>query len=226
MKAIVISCKTITEDIENFENGSNVRPDDRDQLDNLKNYLSEALTTLMSSAKSYATSQGKTPVPDLEDSLLNLTDSIVDLIRYSKDIRDGDMGRKDSYRGPAGAKTVSELKEYIKDNTDKIVVSIQSLLYNLRESTSFDNDFLDNVNNITSIVDEIINESHDTLDSLNANEYKPDIGKYIFLNIYNIYYNFNLYYINFKYKNNKYIFIVILIPFFYFNFYLFLYFLL
>jgi len=175
MKAIVISCKTITEDIENFENGSNVRPDDRDQLDNLKNYLSEALTTLMSSAKSYATSQGKTPVPDLEDSLLNLTDSIVDLVRYSKDIRDGDIGRKDNYRGPSGAKTVSELKEYIKDNTDKIVVSIQSLLYNLRESTSFDNDFLDNVNNITSIVDEIINESHDTLDSLNANEYKPDI---------------------------------------------------
>jgi len=37
MKAIVISCKTITEDIEKFENASNIRSDEREHLDNLKN---------------------------------------------------------------------------------------------------------------------------------------------------------------------------------------------
>jgi len=177
MKAIVISCKTITEDIENFENTTNIRTDERDQLDNLKNYLSEVLTNLMSSAKSYATSQGKSPVPELEDSLLSLTDSVVDLIRYTKDIKGSISPGRDNYkgRGHSGAKTVPELKDYIKDNTDKIVVSIQSLLYNLRESNSFDDEFLDIVNGITSIVDNIINESHDTLDSLSASDYKPDI---------------------------------------------------
>jgi len=176
MKDIVISCKTITEDIENFEQSTDLRSDEREQLDILKNYLSESLTTLMNSAKSYATSQGKTPSPDLEDSLLSLTDTVVDLIRYTKDLSSGTSPRKDSYRGGSSkAKTVPQLRDFIKDNTDKIVVSIQSLLYNLRQSSTFDNEFLDIVNGITSIVDEIINESHDTLDSLSASEYKPDI---------------------------------------------------
>jgi hypothetical protein len=181
MKAIVISCKTITEDIEKFENASNIRSDEREHLDNLKNYLSESLTTLMTSAKSYATSQGKSPVPELEDSLLSLTDSVVDLIRYARDLkidlRGGASSRRKEYKGreSSNAKSVPELKDFIKDNTDKIVVSIQSLLYNLRESNSFDNEFLDIVSGITSIVDDIINESHDTLDNLSASDYKPDI---------------------------------------------------
>ena len=118
MKSIVISCKTITEDIENYENSTDLRNDDRDHLDDLKNYLSEALTTLMTAAKSYATSQGKTPVPDLEDSLLSLTDSVVDLIRYTKDIKGSISPGRDNYkgRGHSGAKTVPELKViYIKN---------------------------------------------------------------------------------------------------------------
>jgi len=125
MKSIVISCKTITEDIENYENSTDLRNDDRDHLDDLKNYLSEALTTLMTAAKSYATSQGKTPVPDLEDSLLSLTDTVVDLIRSSKEIScNGDVPppRKESFRkrdrdrergrGKSSAKTVPELKVF------------------------------------------------------------------------------------------------------------------
>eukprot|EP00833_Pecoramyces_ruminatium_P009935 jgi/Orpsp1_1/1183967/evm.model.c7180000087424.1 len=112
MKAIVISCKTITEDIGDFENTSNIRSDQREQLDTLKNYLSESLTTLMTSAKSYATSQGKSPVPELEDSLLSLTDSVIDLIKYARDLNNGSSsGRKEyMYRGSSNAKTVPELK--------------------------------------------------------------------------------------------------------------------
>jgi len=177
MKAIVISCKTITEDIGDFESTSDIRTDQREQLDTLKNYLSESLTALMTSAKSYATSQGKSSEPKLEDSLLSLTDSVIDLVKYASFLNNDDSSsRKDyMYRGSSNAKTVPELKDFIKDNTDKIVVSIQSLLYNLRESNSFDDEFLDIVNGITSIVDDIIKESHDTLDSLNSNDYKPDI---------------------------------------------------
>jgi len=62
-------------------------------------------------------------------------------------------------------------------------------LYNLRESNSFDDEFLDIVNGITSIVDNIINESHDTLDSLSASDYKPDIG--MIYNIYILFFYFN-----------------------------------
>lgn len=176
MKSIVISCKTITEDIEKFENTSSMRSDQREQLDTLKNYLSSALTTLMTAAKSYATSYGKTPVSNLENASEFLTDTVMDLVKFAKRLKSNDSSptRKESYN-QHNAKTISQLKEFIEGNTNKIVTSIQTLLYTLRQSNSFDDNFNDAISGITKIVDDIINESHDTLDSLDSSDYKPNI---------------------------------------------------
>jgi hypothetical protein len=79
MKAVVISCKAITEEIEHFEDENNVMRND-DLLNDLKSQLSNALTGLMGSAKRHATGNGRTSTSELENSSRNLTDIVYDLV--------------------------------------------------------------------------------------------------------------------------------------------------
>lgn len=86
MKAIVIACKSITEDTEAFENSPQNRLSDNemDQLSSIKVRLSNALTTLMTNAKNHATSFGNSPQSVLESSATTLTATIVDLVELVK----------------------------------------------------------------------------------------------------------------------------------------------
>jgi hypothetical protein len=68
MKQIVISCKNITEDIEIFETSAqnNLNQQQRENLANIKDRLSSALTNLMTSAKNHSSNFGTLPVSILE----------------------------------------------------------------------------------------------------------------------------------------------------------------
>lgn len=82
MKAIVIACKNITEDTENFENTStNLTDSERDQLADIKNRLAGALNGLMNAAKVHATSMGSSDVAVLDAAATQLTATIVELVK-------------------------------------------------------------------------------------------------------------------------------------------------
>ena len=82
MKAIVISCRNITQDSENF-NSTNEK---EDELARLKDEMSDKLGVLMNAAKSFATSSGRPnpdPVLKAKDSLAIIVFDLLDLVNGS-----------------------------------------------------------------------------------------------------------------------------------------------
>ncbi|KAJ3290305.1 component of the polarisome [Borealophlyctis nickersoniae] len=191
MKAIVIACKNITEDTENYENSSDtLTPDERDQLADTKNQLSGALTNLMTAAKHHATNYGSSNVADLDGAATQLTATIVELVKMLRFKRDGNegggggaggsAGRSDAYdTGMNGGRRprpesyeIDELKIFLEKQTDMIVQAIQTLLYAMRQSTTFGQDFKDTVRGITDIVDNLVSVSRRTLAKPSAVEFR------------------------------------------------------
>lgn len=87
MKSIVISCKTITEETEQYESTITKRMtmQDKGKLVQVKNRISQALTGLMASAKAHATRYAENlPTTgsrnSLESSATQLTAGIVELV--------------------------------------------------------------------------------------------------------------------------------------------------
>ncbi|KAJ3044724.1 component of the polarisome [Rhizophlyctis rosea] len=182
MKGIVIACKNITEDTEAFENSSeSLTPEERDQLSDTKNNLSAALTNLMTAAKNHATSYGAANIADLEGAASELTATIVGLVkmlRLKGGERGGDrgMGGEGGYEGgrkerPASYE-IDELKVFLEKQTDSIVQAIQSLLYAMRQSTTFGQEFKDTVSGITTIVDNLVTVSRRTLSKPSASDFR------------------------------------------------------
>ncbi|KAI9094657.1 hypothetical protein DFS34DRAFT_582702 [Phlyctochytrium arcticum] len=182
MKSIVIACKNITEDTENFENTTtSLREDERDQLAETKNRLAGALNNLMNAAKVHATSLGSSNVGVLDSAATQLTATIVELVKLlrlkrgqaAENGQDGDRGTmysNDSGRGEAY--DIDELKIFLERQTDQIVQAIQTLLYAMRQSTTFGQDFKDTVSGITSIVDNLVTVSRRTLSKPSATEFR------------------------------------------------------
>lgn len=86
MKSIVISCKSITEEVDNYEQrkGAYMNAEDKSNLDSCKARLSATLKNLMSAAKNHATGYGISPVSLLDASAGHLTAAVVDLVKAVK----------------------------------------------------------------------------------------------------------------------------------------------
>ncbi|RIA81436.1 hypothetical protein C1645_837032 [Glomus cerebriforme] len=86
MKSIVIACKGITEEVENYEQRKSgyMRVEDKSNLDTCKSRLSSTLKNLMTAAKNHSTGYGVSPVSLLDAAAGHLTASVVDLVKVVK----------------------------------------------------------------------------------------------------------------------------------------------
>ncbi|KAJ1569813.1 component of the polarisome [Nowakowskiella sp. JEL0078] len=180
-KSIVIACKNITEDTETYESSATfaqLSAADREILSQIKDKLSNSLSSLMTAAKAHATSYGNSPVSAVDQAATNLTAIIVDVLKILK-IKGDSNSTASTSTLPSDPPTqqiqgleVDQLKLYLEKQTDQIVQAIQSLLLAMRtpvsQSSSLsqvqqDNDFRENVKGITVIVENLVTVSFDTL---------------------------------------------------------------
>jgi hypothetical protein len=111
MKAVVISCKTITEDIEGAEATMAYNDNERGMLANAKGQLSASLSGLMAVAKAHAA--GSSWGPDaLVSATNNLTGAVNELARAAGTVRP-EMDHVDaSSQPPAQAVMAPQVVEY------------------------------------------------------------------------------------------------------------------
>jgi hypothetical protein len=81
MKTIVMTCKSITEDVERYESKNGLTLDKQTKLQSLKGPFSRELAHLVSAAKAHVNSMGISPVGLLDVAASNLTNTVVDLVK-------------------------------------------------------------------------------------------------------------------------------------------------
>jgi len=87
MKSIVITCKNITEESDEYErlNENTFTDEEQDKLIEIKNNLSVALTNLMSVTKNHATNYPNVSSSFIESAASDLSVTIVSLVRTLKE---------------------------------------------------------------------------------------------------------------------------------------------
>ncbi|CAG8485028.1 4490_t:CDS:10 [Diversispora eburnea] len=153
MKSIVIACKSITEEVDQYEQRkiSIMKTEDKDKLYSLKTKLSATLTNLMTAAKNHATGYGISPVSLLDAAASHLTASVVDLVKLVKLRR-------------SNKNTDGRNGDFLERQTESIVQAIQTLLAAIRNQ-SHGNELTDNINTITTIVLNVIAVCQDSFNS-------------------------------------------------------------
>ncbi|KAJ3094223.1 component of the polarisome [Phlyctochytrium planicorne] len=174
MKAIVIACKNITEDTEAHENSSaSITTQEKDELEDVKNKLSQSLTALMTSAKTHATNFGSIPISYLEESSSNLTETINELVTSLQKSNRSGHENGDNVPQETESYDIDDLKIFLEKQTDSIVQAIQTLLYAMRNQTgAFGEDFKATVSGITGIVENLIGVSKRTLATPSATPFR------------------------------------------------------
>lgn len=81
MKTIVMTCKSITEDVERHESKNSMTLDKQTKLQSLKGPFSKELAHLVSAAKAHVNSMGISPVGLLDMAASNLTNTVVELVK-------------------------------------------------------------------------------------------------------------------------------------------------
>ncbi|KAI9487944.1 hypothetical protein BDB00DRAFT_933082 [Zychaea mexicana] len=180
MQKIVMTCKKVTEEVEQHETRGGLSSLAQSNLYSLKSQFSTALTHLLTAAKNHANGMGISPVSLLDAAAGHMTTVMVDLakllgIKPSSESSNGDidaMGmncggslrRKDSGNGKSSNSRIAaaaaagdallpeELSEYLKSETDHIVQTIQRLLAALRSPRDAEQVY----GIITSIVDIVV----------------------------------------------------------------------
>ncbi|KAJ1569780.1 component of the polarisome [Nowakowskiella sp. JEL0078] len=192
MKAIVLSCKEITESTERFESNLRLRQETRERLNIIKNRLSQGLAGLMSSAKLHATSpHGTTPIVQLENNAKNLTNTINELLQVLRKVeRDGNRSQERGERAdeqrdrervlnenyPGNEEiNVDELRLFLEQQTDLMVQGIQSVLMLMKQTSNLGPDFGRTVRNITEIVNNVVQVSRRVLQRSNKRNQAEDI---------------------------------------------------
>ncbi|KAI8581600.1 hypothetical protein K450DRAFT_232101 [Umbelopsis ramanniana AG] len=108
MKAVVVSCKAITEDVETYENDEtkDIDADKKDRLYAMKSQFSKGLSNLMAAAKTHANGMGISPVSLLDAAATHLTSTVVELIKLFG-MRNGTGSDRDSVQPEESAKQAS-----------------------------------------------------------------------------------------------------------------------
>ncbi|ORX76671.1 hypothetical protein BCR32DRAFT_283927 [Anaeromyces robustus] len=191
MKSIVITCKNITEESDEYErvNEKTFSIDEQDKLIEIKENLSVALTHLMNVTKNHATRYPEVSPSFIESATSELSDTIVSLVRTLKDHQNRLLNQpplsrsregSDARQRPINPNTmnmgeytpnneqvydVQELKHFLEERTDLIVQGIQALLQKIQQPNASNMEFSDAIAHITGIVDNVINASQNTFSS-------------------------------------------------------------
>ncbi|KAH8549939.1 hypothetical protein BGW37DRAFT_428357 [Umbelopsis sp. PMI_123] len=147
MKAVVVSCKAITEDVEAYENDEtkDIDAEKKDRLYAMKSQFSKGLSNLMVAAKTHANGMGISPVSLLDAAATHLTSTVVELIKLFG-MRNGKGSDRDSAQPEDGGKQAGSPPDkkpqtcpaYLKRQTDQVVQTIQQLLAALRTPSRCD----------------------------------------------------------------------------------------
>jgi DNA repair exonuclease SbcCD ATPase subunit len=110
MRAIVVACKTITEDCDAFESRNSLAPLDKESIARIKQQLSTCLTLQMKNAKECATTANESGVKVLYESTCALTSVVVDLITTVNRIVDQTLANSMMAEPPKSSYNLQELK--------------------------------------------------------------------------------------------------------------------
>jgi len=187
MKSIVITCKNITEESDEYEklNENTFTVEEQDKLIEIKENLSIALTNLMGVTKNHATNYPNVSPSFIESATSDLSVTIVSLVRTLKEhqnrllgqpnrsgqqlqqtpINSGAMNMGEYNSNNEQVFNVPELKHFLEEKTDLIVQGIQSLLQKIQQPNATNEEFSDAISHITSIVDNVIGASQNTFSS-------------------------------------------------------------
>jgi len=184
MKSIVITCKNITEESDEYErlNESTFTFEEQEKIIEIKENLSIALTNLMNVTKNHATQYPNVSPSFIESATSDLSVTIVSLVRTLKEHQTRLLGGKapSQQLPPINPKTmnmgeftpnnqqiydVHELKVFLEEKTDLIVQGIQSLLLKIQQPNATNEEFSSSIAYITDIVDNVIGASQNTFSS-------------------------------------------------------------
>ncbi|KAL9544193.1 hypothetical protein MBANPS3_007742 [Mucor bainieri] len=184
MRTIVMACKSITTEVEEYEVKVGLSPANQDALYNIKKNFSTELTNLLASAKNFAAGMGISPVSLLDAAAGNLTSTIVDLAKLlgMRPIGDNDNTAQslsvserenapmvNGKHGDTQLLSPHQLSQFLKTETDHIVSSVQNLLGALRSS---DGNLYDIITSIVKIVSNIIQVSQKAFSSGEGLKYR------------------------------------------------------
>ncbi|CAG8442542.1 17767_t:CDS:10 [Funneliformis caledonium] len=196
MKSIVIISKSITEEVEYYEQskGASIKTEDKSSIYSSKLKLSSTLANLMSAAKNHATGYGVSPVSLLDAAASHLTTALVDLVKLVKLRREGkpnagfkvptepmpisnhglqnEINSVENQENGSKAMGLDQLKGYLEGQTEEIVSAIHSLLKTIRSEYCEGSDLTNNIDTITKIVVKVIQECQDSFKSPAVESYK------------------------------------------------------
>lgn len=192
MRNIVMACKSITSEVEEYEVKVGLSSDNQQALYEIKKRFTNELTNLLAATKSYAGGLGISPVSLVDAAAGNLTSTIVDLVKLLG-MRPIQEGAQPSFT-PSNKLTQLQnatltpsqlsvsfsmsvqasinffiLQEFLKTETDHIVETVQDLLAALRSN---DNNLVNIVTSITEIVSNVVQTSQNTFSSAEGTKYK------------------------------------------------------
>lgn len=109
MRNIVMACKSITTEVEDYEIKVGLTQQNQEALYEIKRRFTNELTSLLSATKSFSSGMGISPVSLLDASAGNLTETIVDLVKLlgMKPIHD----LEDGIQSLSILKTATDVKE-------------------------------------------------------------------------------------------------------------------
>ncbi|ORX47905.1 hypothetical protein BCR36DRAFT_398356 [Piromyces finnis] len=194
MKSIVITCKNITEESDEYErlNENKFTFEEQEKIIEIKERLSVALTHLMNATKNHATRYPDVSPSFIESATSDLSVTIVSLVRTLKEHQNRILGIQSNKSSnqqltplqqqlpPINPKTmnmgeytpnneqvynVHELKAFLEEKTDLIVQGIQSLLQKIQQPNASNGEFSSSIAYITDIVDNVIGASQNTFSS-------------------------------------------------------------
>jgi len=182
MKSIVITCKNITEESDEYEriNEKTFTIEEQDKLIEIKDNLSVALTNLMNVTKNHATNYPDVSPSFIESATSDLSVTIVSLVRTLKEHQTRLLEEQNgstnaqptqqllkSENLPNNEPTydIPELKNLLEEKTELIVQGIQSLLQKIQQPNASNDEFLSAIKHITDIVDNVIGASQNTFTS-------------------------------------------------------------
>ncbi|KAI9483555.1 MAG: hypothetical protein EXX96DRAFT_558627 [Benjaminiella poitrasii] len=177
MRTIVLACKTITTEVEDYEVNVGLPPSNQETLYDIKKKFSTELTNLLSAAKNYAGGMGISPVSLVDAAAGNLTNTIVELVkllgmRPAPDMENqtkSSLAKKTENISNTVTKhnennvmSLENLSQFLKMETDHIVSSVQSLLSALRSN---DGNLYEIITSIINVVSNIVQVSKKTFSS-------------------------------------------------------------
>ncbi|CAO3664699.1 unnamed protein product [Rhizopus stolonifer] len=170
MRSIVMSCKSITTEVEEYEIKTGLSEADQASLYELKKRFSTGLSSLLSAATSFANGMGISPVSLVDAAAVTLTATIVDLVKLLG-MRSVTSDSKLHAKRGSHVLSPNQLSQFLKRETEHIAGFVQNLLGALRTN---DGSLFNIITCIIQLVSNIITVSKKTYSTSEGSRYRED----------------------------------------------------